>query len=94
VDTDTAAELYLSRLRLSPEAVAIEAVALRAMIDRLIDNLDILYAHIIDVTNPKDALHLARSAGGLAVINMINGWVLEYVANLNDVCAEAIKDAS
>lgn len=92
VDEHTTGELYLERLELPPEAVAFEAAALRAMIDRITDNIAALSEHIVKTTNPQIERELIRAAGGLAVLDMLQRWLLEYVTNLNAVMTEALKE--
>jgi hypothetical protein len=93
MDEQTTGELYLMRLALPPDVVAFEAAGLRAMLDRINNNLAALSEHIVKITNPTKELELIRAAGGLGVIDMIQRWLIEYVTNLDEVMVKAIAEA-
>jgi hypothetical protein len=93
MDTSTAAALFNERKDRAPDALAVEVIALRAVLDRLGNNLQDLKAHIgaISVEDGSNEA-LVRGAGGIAVVEMLDAWLLKAMGDINDVAVMAVAE--
>jgi hypothetical protein len=91
MDTPTAQALFEERVTRNSHPLAIEVVALRALIDALMENMQELKTHIIELAqeSPEDECLTIRGAGGIAAVDMLDDWMLKAMGNLNDVASEA-----
>jgi hypothetical protein len=93
MDETTAAALYHDRVERPHEALAIETVALRALLDALGQNMTQLRHHVIE-SAPRhgDVERLWRAAGALAALDMLDRFLLDATANANDVTTAAVAE--
>lgn len=93
METPTAQALFHDRVSRAPEALAIEVIAARALIDGMQECMQQLRDHITTVSmETNDPELYFRGAGGLAAIGLLDDWLLKSLVVLNDTTADAASE--
>lgn len=90
MDASTAQALFEERMTREPERLAIEVVTLRSFIDALMGTTETLSVHIKAVAlEAGNEQAMIRGAGGLAVIDLLDKWIVNTLSEINDAMTEA-----
>ena len=92
MDSDTAAAMLEERAERSSEALAIEVMQARAILGSIEEALEDMRVHIIAVTDKESEHALIRAAGGLAVVQLLDDWLLTAMAALNETAVKAAAE--